>query len=271
MRQAQPSITVSSASSSAFLSNPVTLTATVAFSYGTPTGTVTFMDGSFSLGTGTLSGGVATITNSSLPVGSHAITAIYSGDSNFSAGTSAVFTESIFDFTIGVDSGSSTSATVSRGGTATYTLAIAPPNGQTTPLDIKFSVAGLPPGATAVFSPAMLPKNSPATNVTLSVSVPASAASQSSQSQSRRGSPFVFGFLLLPLLVTRRIRRAIASKAFVGVLLAAGMLSGVALIGCGGSGSSGSTQAPQPQTYTLTTTATAGVLTHTSTLTLTVQ
>lgn len=249
----------------------MTLTTTVAFSYGTPTGTVTFMDGIASLGTGTLNGGVATITTSSLPVGSHAVTAIYSGDGNFSGGTSAVFTENIFDFTFGPGSGSSTSATVSRGGSATYTLAITPPNGQTTPVDITFSTDGLPLGATAVFSPATLPKNSAATNLKLSVAVPASAVSQTSRSLIRRDAPFLVAFLMLPLLATRRIRRAIGRKAFVGVLLVAGMLGGAAMTGCGGSSASGKTQAPQPQTFTLTVAATAGTLTHTTILTLTVQ
>ena len=271
VKPAQPSITVSSSAATAFLSNPVTLTATVAFSYGAPTGTVSFMDGTASLGTGTLNGGVATITTSSLPVGSHAVTAIYSGDSNFSAGTSAAFTENIFDFTFGPGSGSSTTATVSRGGTAIYTLAITPPNGSTTPLDITFSSAGLPIGATAIFSPATLPKNSAATNVQLSVSLPVSAVSQVPRSHIRRDAPFLLAFMLLPLLATRRIRRAIGSKAFVGVLFAAGILSGAAMNGCGGNSNSAKTQAPQPQTYTLTITANAGTLAHTTNLTLTVQ
>ncbi len=61
----------------------MTFTATVSANSpgsGTPTGTVTFMDGSTSLGTGTLSGGVATFSISTLPVGSHSITGVYSGD-----------------------------------------------------------------------------------------------------------------------------------------------------------------------------------------------
>jgi hypothetical protein len=49
---------------------------------------VTFEDGSTVLGTGTLTNGVATYTTSSLAVGSHTITAVYSGDSNYSGSTS---------------------------------------------------------------------------------------------------------------------------------------------------------------------------------------
>jgi hypothetical protein len=69
----------------------VTLTATVTpvTVNGTaqPTGTVTFTDGTSST-TKTLSGGKATLTSSTLPAGTQAITATYSGDSNFSGSTS---------------------------------------------------------------------------------------------------------------------------------------------------------------------------------------
>ena len=56
---------------------------------GTPTGSVTFMDGSTTLGTGTLNGtGTASFTTSDLAIGSHAITAVYGGDGNFTTSSS---------------------------------------------------------------------------------------------------------------------------------------------------------------------------------------
>jgi FtsP/CotA-like multicopper oxidase with cupredoxin domain len=75
----------------------VTLKATVAASSAgataTPTGTVTFSVGSTKLGTGTLnSSGVATLATTALPTGSDAITAAYSGDTNFAASTSSPLT-----------------------------------------------------------------------------------------------------------------------------------------------------------------------------------
>ena len=64
----------------------VTFTATVAANppdSGTPTGTVTFMDGSTTLGTGTLnSSAVATFSTMRLSAGAHSIIAVYSGDAN---------------------------------------------------------------------------------------------------------------------------------------------------------------------------------------------
>jgi len=78
---------------------PVTFTATVTANSpgaGTPTGTVTFKDGSSALGTGTLNGsGQATFTTSTLAVGSHSITASYGGDANFSGSTSSTLTQTV--------------------------------------------------------------------------------------------------------------------------------------------------------------------------------
>ena len=54
---------------------------------GTPTGTVTFMEGSTVLATATLSSGQVQFTTSSLGPGTHSISAVYSGDTNFSAST----------------------------------------------------------------------------------------------------------------------------------------------------------------------------------------
>jgi streptogramin lyase len=69
----------------------VTFTATVLPSAAT--GTVTFYDGGTSLGTGTLSGGIATLATSSLSVGSHSITAVYGSDTNDLGSTSSVLTQ----------------------------------------------------------------------------------------------------------------------------------------------------------------------------------
>ena len=62
---------------------------------GTPTGTVTFYDGTDSLGTGTLSSGDATLSTSSLSVGSHSITSVYSGDTDFTGSSSIAITQTV--------------------------------------------------------------------------------------------------------------------------------------------------------------------------------
>ena len=74
----------------------VTFTATVkSTTTGTPTGTVTFKDGTTVIGTGTLSTGVAKFTTKSLAVRAHSITGVYGGSVNFKATTSAVLTQTV--------------------------------------------------------------------------------------------------------------------------------------------------------------------------------
>jgi Ca2+-binding RTX toxin-like protein len=76
----------------------VTFTATVSpatAGAGTPTGCVTFLDGTTTLATVSLSGGAAMYTTDALVLGSHTITAVYSGDGNFTASTSAALTQTV--------------------------------------------------------------------------------------------------------------------------------------------------------------------------------
>jgi membrane-bound inhibitor of C-type lysozyme len=76
----------------------VTLTATVspvAPGTGVPTGTVTFSDGATTLDVVNLNNGSASLTTSTLTVGSHSLTAVYSGGGNFLASTSAVVSHTV--------------------------------------------------------------------------------------------------------------------------------------------------------------------------------
>src|SRR5437867_1294825 len=76
----------------------VTLRATVSPAppaTGGPTGTVTFRDGAATIAGSpvTLVNGVATLVTSALATGSHSLTAVYSGDDDFLASTSAAVTQ----------------------------------------------------------------------------------------------------------------------------------------------------------------------------------
>jgi hypothetical protein len=72
-----------------------TLTATVTSTGGTPSGTVTFFDGTTMLGTGSLNAaGQATLTVS-LAVGSHSLSATFGGDNAFAGSTSAALPETV--------------------------------------------------------------------------------------------------------------------------------------------------------------------------------
>lgn len=89
--------TVSSSAASAVFGQPLTLSATVTSTYGAiPDGElVTFYDAGASIGTGTTTGGVASMNTSSLTVGTHTITATYAGDSTFQTSTSKTYKQVI--------------------------------------------------------------------------------------------------------------------------------------------------------------------------------
>jgi Bacterial Ig-like domain (group 3) len=94
---AATSIALRSSKISSTRGEQVTFTATVTPSSAiTPTGTVTFMDGATTLGTGTLNvSRLASFPTSSLDVGSHSITAVYGGDSNFTGSTSQAVIQTV--------------------------------------------------------------------------------------------------------------------------------------------------------------------------------
>lgn len=74
-----------SSANPSIVGQPVTLTATITSIVGAPPDgdTVLFSTGGKVLGTATLSGGVAQFTTSAIAIGSHAITANFSGDANY--------------------------------------------------------------------------------------------------------------------------------------------------------------------------------------------
>jgi hypothetical protein len=116
--QKATSTSLSASVNPAIQGQAITLTATVAKS-GTalPTGTVTFKEGSTTLGTGSVSNGQATFATSALTVGSHAITALYGGDLKNNNSTSSVLTvvvsEALKQLTVSVvGNGSVTSSPV---------------------------------------------------------------------------------------------------------------------------------------------------------------
>jgi hypothetical protein len=114
---------LSSSSNPSTYGNPVTFTATV--SPSTATGTVTFIDGSNAIGTGTLSSGTATYAISSLSVGSNSITASYGGDSNDAASTSSTLTQTVSQDTSSTSVASNLNPS-SFGSPVTFTATVTP-------------------------------------------------------------------------------------------------------------------------------------------------
>jgi autotransporter-associated beta strand protein len=99
VNMAATTTTLASSANPAVFGQSVTFTASVtptAPGAGTPTGTVTFEEGTNTLGTASLSAsGTATFSPTTLAVGTHSITAVYSGDSNFATSTSTALAQII--------------------------------------------------------------------------------------------------------------------------------------------------------------------------------
>jgi len=93
VNQATSTTTVVSSRNPSKAGQTVRFTATVTSPTTTPTGTVTFMDGSTVLGTGTLGKGMTGYSTSTLSVGSHNITAVYAGTVNITGSTSPVLVQ----------------------------------------------------------------------------------------------------------------------------------------------------------------------------------
>jgi len=256
-----------------------------------PTGSVIFLDGTTPLGNGTLSSGAATLMTSSLAVGTHSITTIYSDDTNFTASTSGILAESVLDFTVtpsapgnGSSSGSGggASQTVAPGGTVTFTPNIAPTTGASFQLVTTLPLTGMPPGATGTVSPSTweemgstswaFPANIVLTPVSLAIQLPQVTAALERKNPPNSALPgILLGVLLLPF--TGRIRKAckrLGGVLSVLLLMAVGVAPISGLGSCGASSGSGFF-GQQQQTYTVTETVTSGALSHSSTFTLTIE
>ena len=275
VNKATAGISLTTSANTVLVQNPVTFTATVSSVVSPPTGTVTFFDGTSTttpIGTATLTGSVATLTTSSLAIGTHTITAVYSGDTNFVTASSPALLQTVQDFNLSIStsSGSSTTATVVPGGTANYTLIISPTGSATFPANVALSVSGLPAGATYTLTPSSIAAGSGTTNVILAIQVPATTAMlHPSQPLGKTVLPIALGLLLLPF--SRRMRKSAKrlgrTTSFL-LLLLAGTGAVAGLTGCGvNTGYFGQLQ----HSYSVSVTGTSGALVHSTTVTLNVQ
>jgi hypothetical protein len=260
---ATTSVTLAPSANPVFVTSTVTFNAAVSSATAAPAGSVVFEDGESQLASVALASGSAAYSTAALATGVHSITATYSGGANFTAGASVALSERVEDFTLTVaGSGATGSATVSAAQPARFPLLITPVGGPTLPGAVSLSATGLPPGLAAVFSPATVAANSPATPIALEVRPPGhSAATTARKGFGKQALPVFAGLLLLPL--AGRLRRRGSGWRRWTVFCVAAMSLAVGLCGCEAS--------LTPRNITFSVTATAGTLSHPITLNLTVE
>ena len=262
-------LTNSSQSGSLILSAAVTQS-----SAGTPTGTVTFMDGASSLGTSALNGsGVATLSTSSLPAGINNLTAIYSGDSDFGTSVSSPMAVSA-DFALSASAASP--ASVTPGQPSTSIVTISPKNGFN-PSGVAFTCSVAPASSPSpACSFGKLSVVNDIGSATLTVTPAATASAQLIPSPGRRSRAMLIFALLLPgmLLGTVGIVKQDRSK-LLGWVLAIAVLGSCLLQGaCGSAGGvkTPSTDGGTPAgLYTVTVTGSANGTQHSTTVSIKVN
>jgi hypothetical protein len=263
-----PSVALTATPTTAQVGTAITLSATVTGTGATPSGTVKFLDGTTVLSTFTLAGtsGVATYSATALAVGTHSITAVYSGDANFASITSAAQTVTIsaIPMTISLAANPS-SINIKSGSTGTTVITVTPAGGYTGTL--TFACGNLPTAASCGFAPATLTftGGSTAQTSTLTFSTTSTHAMLDRPFDRRMPVIAFASLLLLPLAVRRRGKL----KGILPVLILMGSLAMLAVSGCSSSGSS-TTNTPVGS-YSVPVTVTGGTASNTLSLQITVQ
>ena len=263
--KATPTVTLTPSANAQLIGTSLSFTTQIAGTpNNVPTGTVTLMDGSTSLGQQMLDlDGQSIFSLSTLATGQHTLSANYSGDANYAASTASVV-QSVTDFKI---SATTASQTVSAGGTASYPLTITPVAGLTGSLVLTCSQL---PALTSCDSLTVPVNGQPAT-ATLNVHTTAPVQPQHTSAIKFAGLGFISLFLAAFFPSRRRMSLRLVAAIVVIALTSFG-------VGCSG-GSSKSTGAatlgtPSGSTsFTITSTITQGgqTVTHTTAAALVIQ
>jgi len=183
-------------------------------------------------------------------------------DTTTYSNATATVTLAVYDVGLSV-SGNAATQTVLQGAAATFPFTAAPEGTATFPLPVTLSVTGLPPGATAMFTPATIPAGSTSTPVSLVVQTNTAIAGVVQKPLAGRAltsAPVAFVLMFLPILglqaFRKRLRLATSTRAVV--LLTTLVVAALAALG----GCTGTTSA-RGTSYPLVVTATSGTL-HTS-------
>ena len=208
------------------------------------TGTVTFLDGTTSLGSAKLDAtGTATLAVSNLTPGTHNIYANYSGDAILQASSGGPLTTMVANYSVQAQPAQ---LTVGPGQSASATLSILPIGGSTQ--TIQFSCGTLPTNLSCNFAPATVTLDG--TNVALVKMTVQNGAPTTAQLTNKSlmgiGGSVAFALMLVPFGRRRRLK--------VFLIIGALAILPLSAIGCGGSGNS---SFAKPGTYAISVTMSA--------------
>jgi hypothetical protein len=234
----------------------------------TPTGSVSFYDGTTLLGTGSVSAGVASFASSSLAVGAHSITAVYTGDSNSNPVTSSASAVTVTTLAPAFTLTNAGTLTLSLGQSSVMPLSLAA--NATFSDTINFTCSGAPANSTCTVNPTSVALTAGGTGTASLVVTTTSPATASNRQPSllQKASGIASLASVFCLVAGWRFRKRVL--LIVPIVLLG--FSAFGLTGCtnGGSGIA----AAKAGTYTLTITATPAngtTAAQTATITLTVQ
>jgi sugar lactone lactonase YvrE len=269
-------ITLSNLLATGTTGSTVTLTVHVASTtIGTPSGSVTLLDGNSPLFTTPLSSsGDAVFLTTTLAQGAHNFTAVYDGSANFTPSLSAPQLITIGtgppanpDFVLAATG--TTTQTILSGASTSFTFAVQMQNNLSSP--ITLAATGLPNLATASFNPAYLPPGGTPNTFTMTIATPKTTATNVNL-RGRLFQPFLAAiFLLSPIAGLAHPRKRGAATRFFLLTIA-----GITLLltsGCGDRIKTDPSLTSQAKTYAITVTGTAtgptgNALQHSATVTL---
>jgi hypothetical protein len=281
VQKANTTTVLSSAPISANLNQSVTFTATVTpGTAGSPTGTVSFMDGTAQLGTSTLNAsGVATFSTSALTAGTHNISAAYSGDGNFNVSTSTVVSVVVDAPNFSLSATTPSPSSVAPGASAKSTITVNLTGGlNPSALTLACSVTpAVSQPVTCSLGPISMGTNNTGTSIlTVATAGPQVALAPPAGGEHRPGIEFAFGLMIPAILLSGARLKKPSQKKLLSFCIIFMVLGGCLLeVACGAGGSApkniGNSGTPAG-TYTVTVTgSTSGTPPQTTLVVLTVQ
>lgn len=235
------STTVSSLANPSVVGQQVTFTVAVtalAAGASVPTGQVSFLDGSTSIGSCALANGSCGVASSTLALGTHTVSAQHGGDAHSAVSVSLPVVQVVNAANFSLGTGGPQS--VNAGASAMYTITVAPNPAPFNFAVTDFACSGLPTGAACSFSASSVTPGASSATTTLTITTTSrTLAMVRSEGRSQQFAFAAWGSLGMLGFV------GLAGVCGAGKRKRVGYLAGLALlvcglvVSCGGSGGSG--------------------------------